>query len=186
MDPTPRDAPDAPGEAPAEPQIPAVCLRAPIQVWAPSALVWAVFATIFIGIATSPLEGSAGTAVAVPLALLAALLTIARHRAMHIVVNDEGVTMQNFLRTHVVRWDQVEEVLVVGALMPYSRSVGVRLRGEQKFLRRLPWAQATNSGGQVAERERLLDVLRRHCDRHGIPCRLTLESHGTWWNDSPP
>ena len=182
---TPPDAPDAPGEAPAEPQIPAVCLRAPIQVWAPFALVWAVFATIAIGIATSPLPGSAGTAVAVPLALLAAFLTFARHRAMHIVVNDEGVTIRNFLHTHVVRWDQVEEVLGVQGLARHSSSVGFRLRGERGFLSRLPAAQATNFAGQVAERERLLDVLRRHCDRHGIPCRLILESHGTW-NTSPP
>ncbi len=110
--------PDVPGGASAEGQIPSVRLRAPVQVWAPFAFVWMVFAWGVLGIATSPLQGSAGTAVAVPLGLLAALVAFVRYRAMHIAVDNEGVTIRNFLRTESLRWEQVEEVLAVQGLAP--------------------------------------------------------------------
>lgn len=110
--------PEVPGGASAEGQIPTVHLRAPVQVWATFALLWTVFAVIVLGIATSPLQGSAGTAVAVPLGLLAALVAFVRHRAMHIAVDDTGVTIRNFLRTESLRWEQVEEVLAVQGLAP--------------------------------------------------------------------
>jgi len=107
------------------------------------------------------------------------LLAMARSLRLSFTVAQHGVFIKNYFETVTLEWEDIERVVAVNTALGFvpTSAIGFDLPGQRW---RGAHAQASPFAGGLADRERLLVLLKRQSEAHGVPCPVELAPNGTW------